>query len=537
MRPAGKTIKLIKEKDDMRHSIKAILAAVTITAGASFAAAAADLPPGPPVGYQAIAVIDPVWIWTGKVQTAMSSSTHPTNGNMDMSQFHGRYRGEKILAEIEGPGCIYRIWSAAPSGTIKVYLDNDKKPEIKCAFKSYLEGRCEGLPSEFTVGRSANYMPIPFEKSIVITAPGFHLPGYYQVSYQTYDPSVAVESFDREKVLEAPFLEGAKNTWATDAAPPCGCGQSREKEIIDLGEGKTKTAIRLAGPGVILRLAMADPDDPSDPLQDLVMRIYWDGEKSPAVEAPVDAFFINRFDLKDHWPGGDLKSMFVNASSTGYQATFPMPFAGSARIELENRGPARKVMVAAAWEKLDSLPEGAMRFHAAFREQDYDTDASKSSVITMQTPIDPATNYVVLERSGKGHYLGCAIFVESVGTIWWGEGDENTWIDGASKPQIQGTGTEDEFNWSWGFMPHMSPVSGTLPVVPECKKQECDNITGENIAYRFRPSDYVPFSESIKVSYEVLGISWLSPNAFLTGNLSQKRGDDYASIAYWYQLP
>ena len=35
---------------------------------------------------------------------------------MDMIYFHGKYRGEKIMARLDGPGCIYRIWSAMPSG-------------------------------------------------------------------------------------------------------------------------------------------------------------------------------------------------------------------------------------------------------------------------------------------------------------------------------------------------------------------------------------------------------------------------------------
>jgi hypothetical protein len=206
-------------------------------------------------------------------------------------------------------------------------------------------------------------------------------------------------------------------------------------------------------------------------------------------------------------------------------------------------------MVTARSETVPELPPDSMYFHASYREQDYETDTTDERVITNKTPIDPSTNLVLLDRAGTGHYIGCAIFVESVGTVWWGEGDENTYIDGASEPQIQGTGTEDEFNWSWGFNPNMSSISGTLPVVPACQESivaqvvpqlrnpACNEITGRNIAYRFRVSDYVPFERSLKVSYEILGISWMAPNNFATGNLSQRRGDDYAGIVYWYQRP
>ena len=325
----------------------------------------------------------------------------------------------------------------------------------------------------------------------------------------------------------------------------------RAEKKVTLNNNASADAIELGGPGLIRSVSVSNPDDPSDPLEGVVIKIFWDGNSEPAVDAPVDAFFINRFDLKSHWPDSGLSSMFVRAGSSGFQSTFPMPFKSSARIGFENRGTDKKVKVTVVWSKLDALPEGAMYFHAVFREQDYESNVNPNTTITMLTPIDPATSYVVLDQQGRGHYVGCAIYVESRGVVWWGEGDENTYIDGVEwPPQIQGTGTEDEFNWSWGYMTHMSPVTGTLPVVPDCgdkaisnyipqlRSKECKyEITGENVAYRFRPSDYVPFKQSIKVSYEVLGISWDTPTSMIAGNLSQERGDDYASIAFFYLVP
>jgi len=521
-----------------------IIVAVCIVALFPWMSAAEELPP---VGYEAIGNIDALWRWSGKVQTAMSSSTHPIGGNQDLSNFHGKYMGEKVLANIDGPGCVYRIWSAFPNGLIKFYLDGQKTPELVCGFKSYLRGKCRGLPGEFSVGRTAYYMPVCFQDSIVITAPGFNPPGYYQISYQTYDPEVPVESFSKKEARNDPGLEQAREIWAEGAAGLIGEGLKLARSEFNLDKGRTRQAVSISGPGIIRRISIVNADDPADPLEDLRLVIRWDGAKAPAVDAPVDAFFINRFDLKSHWPGGGLANMFVSADDSEYAAYFPMPF-NSAEIGLVNKGEARRVVVEVGYESLDSLPGDAMRFHAAFREQDYETDMSDEVVITTNTAVDPETNYVVLDREGRGHYVGCAIFVESVGTVWWGEGDEMTYIDGALEPQIQGTGTEDEFNWSWGYAAHMSPVSGTLPVVPECdetiaaqiipslRNPDCNEITGHNAAYRFRPSDYVPFNSHIKVSYEVLGASWNAPNSILKGNWSQDRGDDYASIAYWYEL-
>ena len=497
----------------------------------------------PPVGDQWLKGLDYLWQDTGQVRTAMSSSTHPINGNRDMSNFHGKYRGEKILAKIDGPGCVYRLWSAMPSGRLKVYLDGSTRPEISCGFKNYLTGKCDGLTDDFVLGRWANYMPIPFEKSIIITAPGFTFPGYYQVSYQTYGPAVKVESFKKERAAKHPALESAAAVWGGRALEK-GCGDLAEKSVSGEAAPAGMVGLALEGAGVIRRLAVKNPENPSDPLAGIKIEMFWDQEQEPSVSAPVDAFFINRFNLKNDWPGGSLASLFITASDEGYVSFIPMPFANGAYLKAEIAGAPVELTV--CFEKRDGLPENSLRFRAEYREQDYETDWSPDKVITTNTAIDPATNYVVLDRAGQGHYLGCALFVESVGTLWWGEGDENTYIDGAAEPQIQGTGTEDEFNWSWGYNPHMSAVSGTLPVIPPCdetivaqvvpqlRNKECQKIRGENIAYRFRPSDYVPFEKSIKVSYEILGNSFLAPH--LLGNMSQQRGDDYASVAYWYEM-
>ena len=501
---------------------------------------AAAISDQPVTGMAAFSNLDQLWQYNGKVKTAMSSSTDPKGSNKDFMYFHGRYKGGNILAKIDGPGCVYRIWSARASGTIKVYLDGSGKPEISCPFKDYLKGRCPGLASEFSVGRTANYMPICFEKSVIITAPGFEIPAYYQVSYQTYDSSVKVSTFKKSAALSGPDYQAAKAAWA-NPGPQMPAGIERAESTGKPGE----LSLVIKGAGVIRKLAIKNIDNPSDPLAGYQLKIFWDDSDQAAVDVPLNAFFLNQFDLKDKWPAGSLKNFFVSAGKDGYSATFPMPFATGAKIIVSGPG-GKNIQIAAFREKRDSLPMNAMRFHALYKSKEFPENEKRENIISFLTPVSPDHNWVALDESGRGNYLGCALFVKSVGTVWWGEGDEMDWIDGSASPQIQGTGTEDEFNWSWGYNPHMSAVSGTLPVIPPCdetivaqvvpqlRNKECQKIRGENIAYRFRPSDYVPFEKSIKVSYEILGNSFLAPH--LLGNMSQQRGDDYASVAYWYEM-
>ncbi len=498
----------------------------------------------PPVGLAAMTGFDHLWIYSDQVKAGMYSSTDLKGGNLDMIHGQGKYRGEKILAQVSGPGCVYRIWTALAMGTLKVYLDGSKKPEIVCGFKDYTTGKCPGLPGEFIAGH-ANYLPIPFEKSIIVTAIGFDFPAYYQVSYMTYDPSVKVTSFKKSTALTDPLLPAARAFWSQNPLDLSEAGLLRA-EASGIG---SEVALNLKGAGVIRKLIVKNPANPADPLAGLKLTIRWDGQKEHAVGVPLEAFFINSPDLKEKWPGGSLKNFFIAAGKDGYVAAFPMPFSSAANISVSALGADRKVQIIALYEKRDSLPANAMRFHAFYRSQDYETNVTKENTIRFWSPINPETNYRVLEETGKGNYLGAALFTKSVGTLWWGEGDEMDWIDNAAKPQIQGTGTEDEFNWGWGYKPEFAPVSGTLPVVPACKETiaaqiiprlrnpACEKTLGDNIAYRFRLTDYLPFSSAIKTSYEVLGTSWVSPHWIFTFEVSQTRGDDYSSVAYWYELP
>lgn len=102
--------------------------------------------------------------------------------------------GLQVLAEMQGPGCIWRIWSALPQdGRVKIYLDGSDEPVVDLPFKQYFSG--DTAPFNFPelsyalekVGcRGQNlYLPIPYQKSCKIVAEkGWG--AYYQFVYRTY---------------------------------------------------------------------------------------------------------------------------------------------------------------------------------------------------------------------------------------------------------------------------------------------------------------------------------------------------------------
>src|ERR1035437_4858973 len=77
-----------------------------------------------------------------------------------------RKEGDKlVLAEMEGPGCIFRTWSAAPKdGHVRIYLDGASEPAVDLPFVGYFDRKNAPFTRDalvHTVGMGwNNYTPI-----------------------------------------------------------------------------------------------------------------------------------------------------------------------------------------------------------------------------------------------------------------------------------------------------------------------------------------------------------------------------------------
>ena len=54
-----------------------------------------------------------------------------------------RTEGDQVvMAEMAGPGCIWRIWSAAAKeGHVKIFLDGQAEPAVDLPFADYFDGK------------------------------------------------------------------------------------------------------------------------------------------------------------------------------------------------------------------------------------------------------------------------------------------------------------------------------------------------------------------------------------------------------------
>ena len=190
----------------------------------------------------------------------------------------------------------------------------------------------------------------------------------------------------------------------------------------------------------------------------IVLRMYWDGETEPSVEAPIGDFFGMGHGLTRNYASAAL--MMSPEDGKAFNCFFRMPYATDARIEIgsEAEHPI-KFYFYIDYEAYDKLPDNELRFHAKWNREnptdgipDAGIDNADYEFGGNNTTGDG--NYVILEAEGSGHYVGCNLNIDNLRATsewnWYGEGDDMIFIDGEPwPPSLHGTGTEDYFNTAW----------------------------------------------------------------------------------------
>src|SRR5260370_16524572 len=75
---------------------------------------------------------------------------------------------------------------------------------------------------------------------------------------------------------------------------------------------------------------------------------------------------------------------------------------------------------------------------------------------------------------------------------WWGEGDDMFFVDGESRPSINGTGSEDYFLGAWDFGGH--PFSYRLYGAPLLGEERAG---GKSSGNRFHAASPIPFTKTL----------------------------------------
>lgn len=306
---------------------------------------------------------------------------------------------------------------------------------------------------------------------------------------------------------------GARATSGTGmhAARDLGFGWKISPSVVIKG-GDTYIVADIEGPGAIQQIWMT----PTGHWRHSILRFYWDGAETPAIECPVGDFFAcgwGEFAQISSLP------VCVNPGSA-FNCYWEMPFRRRCRITLTNLSDNEMTLYYQVNYVLAEVPESAAYFHAQFRRAN---------------PCAYKEEYTILDGvRGQGHYVGTYLAWGSNNNLWWGEGEVKFFLDGDEHPTLCYTGTEDYFCGSYNFDPspqhNRAYVTYTTPYVGfhQVIRPDSDYKTQFRMGmYRWHIADPIRFETDLKVTLQALG--WGSFGRYLPLR------DDIASVAYWYQ--
>lgn len=286
------------------------------------------------------------------------------------------------------------------------------------------------------------------------------------------------------------------------------------RPCIQIAPGETVTLCDTDGPGMITHIWFTGYVGHS-----FVMRIYWENEEFPSVEAPISAFFGCAYDENFKDRDGNYivlnSAKILTAPGRGFNSYWEMPFEKHCRITMENRGKKEETLyyMISGWH--GEIPESAGYFHAAYRQEH---------------PVTKGRAYTIIDGiEGRGCFAGVTLATGMNGNnTCWVEGEAKMYIDDDQYPSMNYTGTEDYFCGSYGFgndiiLNHYQTFSGMYTGLFAIMGDNREFYNGQQrfLLYRFHEKDPVYFSKNFKMTIDNLG--WTGP-----------RYDDYTSVAYWY---
>jgi hypothetical protein len=284
---------------------------------------------------------------------------------------------------------------------------------------------------------------------------------------------------------------------------------------------ETLTLLDEPGPGVISHIWITIASPEKYHLKKLVLRMYWDEEPTPSVEAPIGDFF--GLGNGDYFMYQSLP--LAVGSDKALNCFFAMPFQKHARITVTNEGQER---VNSFYYNIDyrayshPLAADTMYFHAQFNQctpckgWTNDWQSNGQPKVNDKKNLAGEGNYVFLDANGRGQFVGVTMSILQNQDDWWGEGDDMIFVDGEKLPSINGTGSEDYFLGAWGFS--AGPSNYLLFGVPVNGGYEAG---AKWSVYRFHLDSPIPFTKSIRVTIE--------------HGHANHRSDNFYSVAYWYQ--
>ena len=277
------------------------------------------------------------------------------------------------------------------------------------------------------------------------------------------------------------------------------------------------------GPAEIRHIWITMTSQEAYHLKKVVLRMYWDGEISPSVEAPIGDFFglgLGTYTVYH-------SALLAVAPDKALNAYFPMPFRRSGKITVTNEGEEdiTDFYWNIDWVKLPAVSPDTAYFHAQYRQctpckgwlhgNFYSNRFKEARKDPRWFNVSGDGNYTFLDARGDGQFIGVTLSVFENQWGGWNEGDDMIWIDGEPQPRIHGTGGEDYFNGAWGFSTLYS-----FPLIGLTEFHGWEPGARFSL-YRWHLEGPLRFHKSIRATIE--------------DGHANLRSDNFFSVAYWYQ--
>ncbi|HKP58149.1 MAG TPA: glycoside hydrolase family 172 protein [Polyangiales bacterium] len=407
-----------------------------------------------------------------------------------------------VLIDVKGPGVVTRIWSANPSGVLRIYLDGATEPSLEAPFKSLLSGAVEpfAAPYAFEAGGGFNlYFPIAFQSGCRITVGSDAQRLYYHVDYRRYTEGTPIETYSKDALAAASCQLARTAQHLSSTQPPLPAAETFTLTVTP-GQRATHDLVAAASGSVVRELRIYPSRSDPEALRGTLLELQFDGE--PTVQVPLGDFFGTGPGLLPV----NSQPVSVDVERGVLIARWPMPFRERARLSLSGHSSAsfqaRIELASEPWKwDEDSLYFGAQWHPTSWQ-------SSK-----------PIHDWPLIQIRGNGKYVGTLLNVLNGSKLWWGEGDEKIFVDQASFPTHFGTGSEDYFGYGW-----CSNVLFGTPLIGQTRADRRQNW-GATSLYRFHILDAIPFTAELRFDLEVL--HWGDPAVPIA----------YDAIGFFYARP
>ena len=332
-----------------------------------------------------------------------------------------------MVADLQGPGVIYRIWTPTPTDDcVRVLLRRRRRRRASRSSSA----RCSRVRSRrssrrwsgYGAGGFYCYVPLPYEKSCKIVARAERVQ-FYQINYARYPQDAPIADLvagapgDRRAARQqrgGAVCRGGPGPQSAGGAAGCHVrrctrsGVPRSRSDRHAVRRRRRAAASWAC-GSRRPSALA-----GKPRRDL-LRITWDGANKPAVLCPAGRLLRLRLGTTGHAiaPGR-------HGPTTSNYCYFPMPFDKSAKIELVSERTAGPPVELRAEVVTAAVPRQCGRRPVLRRVAARESDDQGPAV------------HVRRERQGRGIWSAASCRLKGMmsGETPFFEGDDETTIDG-----------------------------------------------------------------------------------------------------------